>query len=141
MAEVMSPLVSERIWALPVSGAAIKFLQYLIFRSEFGGDIPVLQKDMAREYGITPQAVSNLMAPLCELNIVLRPRNEARNEGRQGNSYRLHPLVAKYASHADMEAAFLYTLESIKGGELPAPNLPKYTAAPPPQGPPNLQVA
>ncbi|WP_032761360.1 hypothetical protein, partial [Streptomyces alboviridis] len=103
MAEVMSPVVSERIWALPVSPAAVKFLQYLLYRSDFGGQLPVRQKQMAAEYRVTPQAVSNLIAPLCELNIVLRPKNE---DGSKGNSYRLHPLAAKYASTQDMEAAF-----------------------------------
>jgi hypothetical protein len=138
MAEVMSPIVAERIWALPVSGAATKFLQYLIFRSDFGGQLPVRQKDMAREYNITPQAVSNLMAPLCDLNIVLRHQSGAR----KGNSYRLHPLVAKYQSPEAMEAAFRHTLHSIKAGELPNLKLPAYAAAPPTEGqPPKLQVA
>ncbi|MFD5425611.1 hypothetical protein [Streptomyces sp. NPDC127084] len=137
MAEVMSPLVAERIWALPLSGSAVKFLQYLIYRSDFGGQLPVRQKDMAKEYQITPQAVSNLMAPLCDLNIVLRPRNE----GRQGNSYRLHPLVAKYESHADMEASFRHALKSIKAGEMPNLKLPSYASVPPPEGQPKLHVA
>ncbi|GAA3475578.1 MULTISPECIES: hypothetical protein [Streptomyces] len=137
MAEVLSPIVSDRIWAVPVSGAAVKFLQYLVFRSEFGGHLPVRQKDMAKEYGITPQAVSLLMAPLCDLKIVLRPRNE----GRQGNSYRLHPLAAKYQNHDDMEAAFRHTLDAIRNGQLPNLELPSYTTAPPREGKPNLQVA
>ncbi|MGP4003636.1 hypothetical protein [Streptomyces sp. 8N706] len=137
MAEVMSPICSERIWALPISGAAVKFLQYLIHRSDFGGHLPVRQKDMAREYNITPQAVSNLMAPLCDLNIVLRPRND----GRRGNSYRLHPLVAKYATPEDMEAAFRHTLKSIKAGELPNLKMPSYVSVPPASGKPQLEVA
>ncbi|WP_328373465.1 hypothetical protein OG800_50355 (plasmid) [Streptomyces sp. NBC_00445] len=138
MAEVMSPVVSERTWALPISGAALKFLNYLVFRSEFGGHLPVRQKDMAQEYKITPQAVSNLMAPLCRLNIVLRPRNE---DGSTGNSYRLHPLAAKYASPADMEDAFRQAITSIKAGELPNLKLPAYASVPPAEGRPNLQVA
>lgn len=138
MAEVLSPIVSDRIWALPVSGAAVKFLQYLIFRSEFGGQLPVRQKDMAAEYNVTPQTISNLMAPLCDLNIVLRPKSESRH----GSSYRLHPLAAKYATHADMEAAFRHTLHSIKAGDLPNLKLPQYVAAPPTDGGrPRLQVA
>lgn len=137
MAEVMSPIVSERIWALPISGAAVKFLQYLIFRSDFGGQLPVRQKDMAQEYKITPQAVSKLIASLCDLNIVLRPRSE----GRQGSSYRLHPLVAKYESHESMEAAFRHTLVSMQSGDLPNLKLPSYVAAPPTEGRPNLRVA
>ncbi|MFJ7497297.1 hypothetical protein ACIQZB_40480 [Streptomyces sp. NPDC097727] len=137
MAEVLSPIVSERIWAVPVSGAAVKFLHYLVFRSEFGGHLPVRQKDMAKEYKITPQAVSLLMAPLCDLNIVLRPSSD----GRGGNSYRLHPLAAKYESHDDMEAAFRHTLQAIKAGDLPNLKLPSYVSAPPKEGRPNLQVA
>lgn len=51
VANVMSPIVSERIWALPLSGAAVKFFQYLVARSDFGGALPVRRKDMAAEYG------------------------------------------------------------------------------------------
>jgi hypothetical protein len=127
MAEVMSPLVAERIWALPISGASVKFLNYLIFRSEFGGHLPMRQKDMAREYGKTPQGISALMAPLCDLKIVLRPQGEER----EGNSYRLHPLVAKYQTHEAMEAAFRRALVEIKSGELPNLKLPSYAIAPP----------
>lgn len=137
MAEVMSPLVAERIWALPVSGAGVKFLQYLLHRSEFGGQLPVRQKEMAAEYNITPQAVSNLIRPLCELNIVLRPNAEERS----GNSYRLHPLAAKYASPQDMEAAFRQTLQDIKDGRLPNLRLPSYSVAPPTAGRGKLQIA
>lgn len=138
MANVMSPIVAERIWALPLSGSAVKFLQYLVSRSDFGGQLPVRQKDMATEYGVTPQAVSGLMAPLCDLNIVLRPRTEERN----GNSYRLHPLAAKYESPENMEAAFRDALVRIQAGELPNLKLPAYHQAPPaPTGRPKLQVA
>ncbi|MEV6962436.1 hypothetical protein AB0M97_25250 [Streptomyces sp. NPDC051207] len=141
MAEVMSPVVSERIWALPVSGATVKFLQYLLYRSDFGGHLPIRQKDMATEYGVTPQAISNLIAPLCELNIVLRPKNEDGSRGK-GNSYRLHPLAAKYPDSQDMEAAFRAAITSIKAGDLPNLKLPAYRAVPPPgNGRPNLQVA
>ena len=141
MAEVMSPVVSERIWALPVSGATVKFLQYLLYRSDFGGHLPVRQKDMATEYRVTPQAVSNLIAPLCELNIVLRPTNEDGSRGK-GNSYRLHPLAAKYASPQDMEAAFRTAIARIKAGDLPNLKLPAYAAVPPAaDGRPNLQLA
>ncbi|MER5586535.1 hypothetical protein ABT090_33535 [Streptomyces asoensis] len=141
MAEVMSPVVSERIWALPVSGASVKFLQYLLYRSDFGGHLPVRQKGMATEYGVTPQTISNLMAPLCELNIVLRPKNEDGNRGK-GNSYRLHPLAAKYASNQDMETAFRAAIASIKAGDLPNLKLPAYRAVPPAaDGRPNLQIA
>ncbi|MFB8441229.1 hypothetical protein ACFC7A_19505 [Streptomyces niveus] len=139
MAEVLSPIVSDRIWALPVSGAAVKFLAYLVSTSEFGGELTNRQKDMAREYGITPQAVSYLMAPLRELNIVLRPVSE---DGRQGNSYRLHPFAAKYDSHTSMENAFKEALSQIKAGELPNLKLPKYSSTPPTaEGPPKLRVA
>ncbi|MFE2340222.1 hypothetical protein ACFXCR_11920 [Streptomyces sp. NPDC059431] len=138
MANVMSPIVAERIWALPLSGSAVKFLQYLVSRSEFGGQLLVRQKDMAAEYGVTPQAVSGLMAPLCELNIVLRPRSGERN----GNSYRLHPLAAKYETPEGMEAAFHDTLARIQAGDLPNLKLPAYSQAPPTTtGRPNLQVA
>ncbi|MFD3808173.1 hypothetical protein ACFWTC_32335 [Streptomyces sp. NPDC058619] len=138
MANVMSPIVAERIWALPLSGSAVKFLQYLVSRSGFGGTLPVRQKDMAAEYGVTPQAVSGLMAPLCDLNIVLRPRSEERN----GNSYRLHPLAAKYETPEAMEAAFRDALARIQAGDLPNLKLPAYHQAPPAvTGRPKLQVA
>lgn len=127
MPQVMSPLVSERIWALPVSPASVKFLQYLVFKSEFGGHLPVRQVDMARDYNCSPQAISGLLAPLCELKIVLRPKDKKRS----GNAYRLHPLAAKYASHADMEAAFRHALEEIQVGGLPNLRLPTYSAVPP----------
>ena len=137
--EVLSPIVSERIWALPISAASVKFLTYLIAKSRFGGELPVRQKDMATEYGKTPQGISLLMAPLCELNIVLRPQSEQRD----GNSYRLHPLAAKYESVESMEEAFREALGLMKAGQLPALRLPTYQIAPPPAGSerPNLQVA
>ncbi|MFJ3309382.1 hypothetical protein ACIPSA_41330 [Streptomyces sp. NPDC086549] len=138
MAEVMSPIVSERIWALPVSGASVKFLQYLLHRSDFGGRLPVRQKDMAREYRVTPQTVSNLIAPLCELNIVLRPKNE---NGGKGNSYRLHPLAAKYAGPEEMDTALRAAIASVKAGDLPNLKLPAYASVPPAEGHPSLQVA
>lgn len=134
----MSPIVSERIWALPISGAMVKFLQYLVFRSDHGGEIPVNQRTMAQEYNITPQAVSKHVASLCDLNIVLRPQNEVR----RGNSYRLHPLAAKYGSHEDMVAAFEHAVTAIKRGDLPNLDLPSYRTAPPTQqGQPDLRVA
>lgn len=138
MAEVLSPVVSERIWALPISGSSVKFYNYLLYRSDFGGHLPIKQKDMAREYRVTPQAISNLMAPLCDLNIVLRPKNE---DGGKGNSYRLHPLAAKYASPEDMENSFRQAIASIKAGDLPNLKLPSYASVPPAEGRPNLQVA
>ncbi|MFZ3494485.1 hypothetical protein ACODT5_14890 [Streptomyces sp. 5.8] len=138
MAHVMSPIIAERIWALPLSGAAVKFLQYLVSRSDFGGVLPVRQKDMAAEYGVTPQAVSALMAPLCELNIVLRPRSEER----KGNSYRLHPLAAKYENPETMEVAFREALVRIQAGDLLNLKLPTYHQAPPAAtGRPKLEVA
>jgi len=139
MAQVLSPIVAERIWALPLSGSAVKFLQYLISRSDFGGHLPVRQVDMAREYhGKTPQAISALMGPLCDLALVIRPEGGERG----GNSYRLHPLAAKYESHEDMEKAFRQALADIKASTLPNLNLPRYTVAPPSEGVgPNLQVA
>lgn len=134
MAEVLSPLVPERIWALPVSGASIKFLCYLLYRSEFGGAIPVRQPKMGEEFGgVTKQAISQLMAPLCELNIVLRPTR---------NSYHLHPLAARYENQEQMDKAFLQALEDIKTGRLPNLKLPQYQTAPPTQeGTRRLHVA
>jgi hypothetical protein len=79
-----------------------------------------------------------LVAQLCDLNIVLRPQSE---DGRRGNSYRLHPLAAKYESHDSMEAAFRQTLAMIKAGELPNLRLPAYSMVPPAEGPPKLTVA
>uniref|UniRef100_UPI003F496F80 hypothetical protein n=1 Tax=Streptomyces sp. CA-136453 TaxID=3240050 RepID=UPI003F496F80 len=134
----MSPIVAERIWALPLSGSAVKFLQYLVARSEFGGQLDVRQRDMASEYGVTPQSISKLMNQLCDLNLVLRPRSEERT----GNSYRLHPLAAKYDSEESMEDAFRNTLTRIKAGDLPNLKLPTYVQAPPTTpAPPKLRVA
>ncbi|MEV0414968.1 hypothetical protein AB0I68_30260 [Streptomyces sp. NPDC050448] len=76
---------------------------------------PVRQKDMAAECGVTPQAVSGLMAPLGDLNIVLSPRSGERN----GNSCRLHPLAAKYEGPETMKAAFRAALVRIQAGGLP----------------------
>ena len=139
MAEVLSPIVSERIWALPIAAASVKFLTYLISKSRYGGELPVRQKDMAIEYGKTPQGISALMAPLCELNIVLRPQSEQRD----GNSYRLHPLAAKYENAESMESAFREAMGLMKAGKLPALRLPTYQVAPPAVSgeKPNLQVA
>ncbi|MER5352623.1 hypothetical protein ABT093_20100 [Kitasatospora sp. NPDC002551] len=141
MAEVMSPFLWDRIWALPVSPASVKFFAYLLARSKYGGNLPVNhnQKVMAQEYGKTPQGISALMAPLCELNIVLRPPSETRD----GNTYRLHPLVAKYENHEAMEEAFREALRLIKARKLPVLRLPSYQVAPPDptEGKPDLQVA
>ncbi|WP_167163057.1 hypothetical protein [Streptomyces sp. MBT27] len=138
MSHVMSPIVAERIWALPLSGSAVKFLQYLVARSQFGGQLDVRQRDMATEYGVTPQSISKLMNPLCDLNLVLRPPSEERT----GNSYRLHPLAAKYESEEDMENAFRDAVTRIKEGNLPNLKLPSYVQAPPAApAPPKLRVA
>ncbi len=138
MPEVLSPIVAERIWALPISAASVKFLSYLIAKSRYGGELPVRQKDMATEYGKTPQSISLLMAPLCELNIVLRPQSEHRD----GNSYRLHPLAAKYESAEAMEGAFREAMVLMKTRELPPLRLPTYQIAPPAgDEKPNLRVA
>lgn len=137
MAEVISPIVGDRIWALDIPAAAVKFFQYLKWRSDFGGQLPARQIDMAREYGVTKQAVSKLLAPLCDLNIVLRPENE----GRKGSSYRLHPFAARYDSEESMEAALRVAMARIKAGDLQNLKLPAYAAAPPPEGRPSLKVA
>ncbi|MEU6867016.1 hypothetical protein ABZ924_27800 [Streptomyces sp. NPDC046876] len=72
------------------------------------------------------------------MNIVLRPCSEERN----GNSYWLHPLAAKYETPEAMEAAFRAALVRIQAGELPNMKLPTYHQAPPaPKGRPKLQVA
>ncbi|MDQ0847682.1 hypothetical protein [Streptomyces sp. V1I6] len=133
---VMSPLVSERIWALPIGAAPVKFLQYLVFKSENGGALPS-QKAMAVDYKVTPSTVSTLLDPLFELNIVLRRRAGERG----GNRYRLHPLAAKYDSIESMEAAFTQALEDMKSGRLPTINVPEYRAAPPAEGRPELRIA
>ncbi|MFI8944077.1 hypothetical protein [Streptomyces syringium] len=132
----MSPLVAERIWALPIGGAAVKFLQYLVFRSEYGGSLPKMRQ-MAAEYNVKPSTISALMEPLFELNIVLR----SQAEGRGGNSYKLHPLASKYESAQEMEAAFARALQDMRAGRLPHVNLPEYRATPPAEGHPNLRIA
>ncbi|WP_432088478.1 hypothetical protein [Streptomyces sp. bgisy095] len=133
---VMSPLVSERIWALPVSAPAVKFLLYLVFRSETNGALPS-QREMAREYKVSPTTVSTLLSPLFELNIVLRPQGEKR----EGNSYRLHPLAAAYDSIDAMHEAFQQAVKDMGNGDLPVLNLPEYQSAPPAEGRPELRIA
>ncbi|MFJ8871196.1 hypothetical protein ACIRD6_36265 [Streptomyces sp. NPDC102473] len=133
---VMSPLVAERIWALPIGPAAVKFLQYLIFRSENGGALPS-QRQMAVEYNVKPPSVGALLEPLFELNLVLRSRAEERG----GNRYRLHPLAAKYETVQDMEAAFASALKDMKSGKLPSINLPEYRSVPPTDGRADLRIA
>ncbi|MER5966827.1 hypothetical protein [Streptomyces sp. NPDC002057] len=134
---VMSPLVSTRIWALPIGGAPVKFLQFLVFRSEPGGALPS-QRTMATEYGVAPSTVSALLEPLFELNIVLRSKAE---EGRGGNRYKLHPLAATYDSIDSMTAAFAQALEDMRAGRLATLNLPEYRAVPPVEGRPELRIA
>ncbi|MER7688799.1 hypothetical protein [Streptomyces sp. NPDC097610] len=134
--EVKSPLVGDRIWALPIGGAPVKFLQYLIFRSENGGALPS-QRQMAVEYGVKPPTISSLMEPLFELNLVLRSKAEERG----GNTYRLHPLAAKYADVDEMTAAFQQAMQEIRAGRLPSLNLPENRVTPPAEGERNLRIA
>ncbi|MGW2082617.1 hypothetical protein ACWCOW_37915 [Streptomyces sp. NPDC001939] len=78
------------------------------------------------------------MALLCDLGLVIRPEGGER----KGNSYRLHPLAAKYQSHDDLVKAFRQAVAEIKAGTLPSLSLPRYTVAPPAEGTGrNLQVA
>ncbi|AJF70354.1 hypothetical protein [Streptomyces vietnamensis] len=133
---VMSPLVSERIWALPISAPSVKFLQYLVFRSENGGGLPS-QRTMAVEYKVSAATVSTLLAPLFDLNFVLRRQAEERG----GNRYRLHPLAAKYDSIDSMEEAFQQALEDMRAGRLPVLKAPEYQTAPPTKGRPELRIA
>jgi DNA-binding transcriptional ArsR family regulator len=135
--KVMSPLVADRIWALPIGAAAVKFLQYLVFKSEDGGALPS-QRHMAREYRVTPSTISALMEPLFEANLVLRSRGEERG----GNRYKLHPLACKYGSMEEMETAFAAALADMKTGKLPGINLPEYQTVPPAEGAqPDLRIA
>ncbi|MET9930385.1 MULTISPECIES: hypothetical protein [unclassified Streptomyces] len=132
----MSPLVSERIWALPINAPSVKFLLYLVYRSGNNGALPS-QREMAGEYKVSATTVSTLLSPLFELNIVLRPQGEKR----EGNSYRLHPLAARYDSIDAMHEAFQQAVTDMKNGNLPVLNLPEYQSAPPAQGQPVLRVA
>ncbi|MCX4784599.1 hypothetical protein [Streptomyces sp. NBC_01264] len=95
---VMSPLVTERIWALPIGGAAVKFLSYLVFRSEPGSGVLPSQKTMAIEYNVSPSAISNLLDPLFELNIVLRTPSE---RSKRANRYSLHLRFPRCSGVAD----------------------------------------
>ncbi|MFE5595449.1 hypothetical protein [Streptomyces sp. NPDC056549] len=129
--------MASRIWALPIGGATVKFLQYLVFRSENGGALPS-QREMAVEYNVSPSTVSTLLDPLFERHIVLRTKAEERG----GNRYRLHPLAAKYDNIESMEAAFAHALEEMKAGRLPAINIPEYKVVPPDEGHrPELRIA
>ncbi|MEU5384093.1 LexA family transcriptional regulator [Kitasatospora cineracea] len=125
--EVMSPLVSTRIWAVPASPAAVKFLAFLVAISEPGGALPMRQREMAESFGKSQQSISLHLAALCDLNIVLRPPGDQR----EGNSYSLHPFAAKYESTKAMEDAFRQALTDIKEGRLPNLLLPAYKTAPP----------
>ncbi|MEW1699330.1 MULTISPECIES: hypothetical protein [unclassified Streptomyces] len=133
---VMSPLVTERIWALPIGAAAVKFLSYLVFRSQMGtGSLPS-QQVMSAEYKVSPAAVSKLLDPLFELNIVLRTPSE---RSKRANSYSLHPLAARYESAEAMDDAFAQALDDMRSGHLPPLQLPEYQTAPPTQGTPKLR--
>ncbi|MFE4829810.1 hypothetical protein [Streptomyces sp. NPDC056672] len=133
---VMSPIVAERIWALPIGQASVKFFQYLVFRAE-NGLLPS-QREMAREYKVARSTISTLMEPLFDLKLVLRSPGEERG----GNRYSLHPLAAKYDSMEEMEAAFAHALGEMQAGRLPALNLPEYSAVPPSvSGQPGLRIA
>ncbi|MEV7420546.1 hypothetical protein [Streptomyces sp. NPDC089919] len=128
---VMSPLVTERIWALPLGAAAVKFLCYLISRGEMGtGNLPS-QQVMASEYKVSPAAVSKLLDPLFELAVVLRTPSE---RSQRANSYCLHPLAARYESSEAMDEAFALALQDMREGKLPPLQLPEYQAVPPAQG-------
>ncbi|MFE8941041.1 hypothetical protein ACFYNX_26605 [Streptomyces sp. NPDC007872] len=135
---VLSPLVSERIWALPIGAAAVKFLNYLVYRSDFGGAIPVPQKQMAIEYKVVPSTVSVMLDQLVELNIVLRAPGGV---GKKGNTYCLHPLAAKYESMDALEAGWHQALLDMRAGRLVGLNLPEYQTVPPDEGNPRLRVA
>ncbi|MEV6676373.1 hypothetical protein AB0N09_05810 [Streptomyces erythrochromogenes] len=135
---VLSPLVSERIWALPIGAAAVKFLHYLVYRSDFGGALPVRQKQMAIEYKVVPSTVSTMLEQLVEVNIVLRAPGGV---GKKGNTYCLHPLAAKYESSEAMEAGWRQALLDMKAGRLVGLNLPEYQTVPPAEGSPDLRVA
>ncbi|MFD0352938.1 hypothetical protein ACFVHW_04200 [Streptomyces sp. NPDC127110] len=128
---VMSPLVSERIWAMPIGGASVKFFNYLVHRGEPDNGALPNQKQMSVEYGVSQASISTLMDPLVKLNLVLRPESES---GRKGNSYRLHPLAAKYSSIEAMQAVWKQALHDMQAGVLAAINLPEYKIAPPAEG-------
>ncbi|MEV8535621.1 hypothetical protein [Streptomyces sp. NPDC051211] len=135
---VMSPLVTERIWALPIGAAAVKFLSYLVYRSQPGTGALPSQKGMAAEYNVSPAAVNQLLNPLFELNIVLRTPSE---RSKKTNRYNLHPLAARYESPEAMDEAFAQALADMKAGRLAPLNLPEYRAVPPSEGRPDLRVA
>ncbi|MFF3957434.1 hypothetical protein ACFYY1_30110 [Streptomyces sp. NPDC001890] len=135
---VMSPLVTERIWALPIGAAAVKFLSYLVFKSEPGSGVLPPQKTMAVEYKVTPANISRLLEPLFKLNIVLRTPNE---RSKRANSYSLHPLAARYPSAQAMDDAFAKALVDMREGRLAPLNLPVYQTVPPTEGAPVLRVA
>ncbi|MFJ3841085.1 hypothetical protein ACIPY6_37055 [Streptomyces sp. NPDC090054] len=128
---VMSPLVTERICALPVGPAAVKFLCYLVYRSEYNTGVLPAQKVMSAEYGVSPAAVSLLLEPLFKLNIVLRNPSQ---RSRRANSYFLHPLAARYESTEALDNGFAQALEGMQSGPLPRINLPEYQAVPPAEG-------
>ncbi|MER5811436.1 hypothetical protein ABT143_25145 [Streptomyces sp. NPDC002033] len=130
--------MTERVWALPIGAAAVKFLSYLVYRSEIGTGVLPSQQAMALEYKVSPATVSKLLDPLFDLRIVLRTPSE---RGRRANSYHLHPLAARYPSADAMDDAFAQALADMQSGVLPPLNLPMYRTAPPAEGTPRLSLA
>ncbi|MEV0604646.1 hypothetical protein AB0I82_35850 [Streptomyces sp. NPDC050315] len=135
--ESMHPAVISQLCLL-VPPPTIQVMSYLYKIMEPGGRLPKSQAAMAQDLGIAKQTMSNRLAPLRELNVVLRTDSEKRG----GNSYYVHPLAAKYESFEAMEAAIAKALHEMKAGRLARLRVPMYDAAPPrPEGGPVLRVA
>jgi DNA-binding MarR family transcriptional regulator len=107
---------------------------------EHGGRLSKDQHAMAKDLGVSQQTISNRLAPLCDLNLVLRPDSP---KGHRGNQYRVHPLAAKYKNASAMEAAVTQALADIMAGKLPRLRIALYQEFPPSPGheSPGLGVA
>ncbi|MFF4648613.1 MarR family transcriptional regulator [Streptomyces sp. NPDC001380] len=85
-----------------------------------GGRVHRTQYEMARELGVPESAVSRGMKVLVDRHLVIRG-----GDGR-GNSYRLHPFVAKYASQEEMESALRAAAGEVRAGRLPDISAPPH---------------
>lgn len=90
-----------------------------------GGRVNFTQYEMARQLGVPGSAVSRGMKVLVDRHLVIR------GGGGRGNSYRLHPFVAKYSSQEEMEREIRAAAGEVRAGHLPDITAPLYRRRPP----------